>query len=306
VEVSFVFVYREEQKTYNIGGIRIGGYPGKTPTVLVGSIFYSQDPLVSNAQTGEFDKSQAESLLNALVEVSEKTGIPTVLDIVATSTESIVKYMDYLTTNTEFPLMIDGSDSVEVNTSGIRYAEEAGILDRVILNSFSPETGDELYDVVQETGLKSVLLLAFSSRAVGSSVKRVELADGLIARAQAAGVSNIMIDTGVIDIPTLGLACKANQLLKDKYGFPVGCGAHNAINTWRGLVPKFGKVAKKPAMVGSILMPVSLGADFVMYGPIKHAPLVYPSVAMIDAALSGVLLETRTKPDLPHPRYLIS
>jgi tetrahydromethanopterin S-methyltransferase subunit H len=71
-------------------------------------------------------------------------------------------------------------------------------------------------------------------------------------------------------------------------------------------VPKFGKDAKKPAMVGSSLMPVSLGADFVLMGPAKDAPVVYPSVAMIDVAHSGVLIEERIRPDKPHPRYLVS
>ncbi|MGD9397188.1 MAG: hypothetical protein PVJ05_12220, partial [Candidatus Thorarchaeota archaeon] len=85
-----------------------------------------------------------------------------------------------------------------------------------------------------------------------------------------------------------------------------GNGAHNAISTWAGLVPKFGKDAKKPAMVGSSLMPVSLGADFVLMGPAKDAPVVYPSVAMIDVAHSGVLIEERIRPDKPHPRYLVS
>jgi tetrahydromethanopterin S-methyltransferase subunit H len=53
-------------------------------------------------------------------------------------------------------------------------------------------------------------------------------------------------------------------------------------------------------------MPVSLGADFVLMGPAKDAPLVYPSVAMVDVALSGILIEDRIRPDKPHPRYLVS
>ncbi|MHA2211085.1 MAG: tetrahydromethanopterin S-methyltransferase subunit H, partial [Candidatus Thorarchaeota archaeon] len=45
--------------------------------------------------------------------------------------------------------------------------------------------------------------------------------------------------------------------------------------------------------------------DFVLYGPIKHAQVVFPSVAMIDVALSGSLIEERIRPERPHPRYLI-
>lgn len=301
-----MFEYKSEQKTLEIGGVRIGGIPGLVPTVLIGSIFFSNDKVVNDAEKGSFDRPKAENLLNMLADMSERTGIPTMLDVVATSSVAIEKYLRYLVDMTDFPLLIDGSDSTEVNAAGITMAKETGFIDRVILNSLTPDSEDTLYSVVKETGLQSALLLAFSTRAMTSATKRVELADVLIEKAQKAGVTNILIDTGVMDLLTLGLACKAQHMLKSKYGFPVGNGAHNAISTWQGLVPKFGKVAKTPAMVGSSLMPVSLGADFVMMGPIKYAPIVYPSVAMIDAALSGMHIETRTNPEKPHPRYLIS
>lgn len=303
---SIMLEYESEQKTLIIGGVRIGGSLGRIPTVLIPSVFYMKDRLVKNADAGEIDKSATEDILNMLAGLTEKTGISTMLDVVATTSEAMVKYLQYLVDNTEFPLLIDGSDSLEVNTAGIRFAEDSGFLDRVIINSLTPDSKDELYDVVQETGLTNALLLTFNTASLASSSKRVELAETLIQKAQTAGVSNILIDTGVMDLPTLGIACKTQHILKDKYGYPVGNGAHNAVSTWVGLVPKFGKDAKKPALVGSSLMPVSLGADFVLMGPAKDASLVYPSVAMIDVALSGILIEDRIRPDKPHPRYLIS
>ena len=299
-----MFEYKVDQKTLEIGGVRIGGRPGRIPTTLIPSIFYTKDRLVNNADKGETDKSATENLLNMLADLTERTGLGTML--VATTSEAMEKYLQYLVDNTNFPLLIDGSDSLEVNTAGIRFAKEGGFLDRVVINSLTPDTKDELFDVVQDTGLSNALLLTFNSASMASSSKRVEEADTLIQRAQTIGVANIMIDTGVMDLPTLGIACKTQHILKSKYGYPVGSGAHNAISTWAGLVPKFGKVAKKPALVGSSLMPVSLGADFVLMGPAKDAPLVYPSVAMIDVALSGILIEDRIRPNKPHPRYLVS
>jgi tetrahydromethanopterin S-methyltransferase subunit H len=305
-EYMMMFDYKAEQRTLKIGGVRIGGTPGRIPTVLIPSIFYTKDRVVKNADTGDFDKKATETILNILTELTEKTGLGTMLDVVATTTESIEKYLQYLADNTEFPLLIDGSDSLEVNTSGIKFAEEAGFIDRVIINSLTPETKDELFNAVEENGLKNALILTFNSASMISSSKRIEQADALIQRGQTKGITNILIDTGVMDLPTLGIACKTQYILKSKYGFPVGNGAHNAISTWKGLVPKFGKEAKKPALVGSSLMPIALGADFVLMGPAKNAQLVYPSVAMIDVALSGTLIEDGIRPDKPHPRYLVS
>lgn len=301
-----VFEYQAIQKTLVIGGVKIGGTPGKNSTVLIGSLFYSGDKTVLDADRGEFNKKEVESLLQSVGGLSEKTGLPTMIDVVATSTTAIDKYLRFLVDVTEFPLLIDGSGSAQVNIAGLNTAKQMGVMDRVILNSLTPDTDDSLYRAAQETGLRNALLLTFSTAAMASVTKRVELAEQLVGKATDAGMANILIDTGVLDILTLGIACKTLQLLKDKLGLPVGCGAHNAVSTWRGLVPKFGKEAKLPAMVGSSLMPVALGADFVLYGPVKHAPLVYPSVAMVDAALSGILIEKRVRPEMPHPRYLIS
>ncbi|MFW9894086.1 MAG: tetrahydromethanopterin S-methyltransferase subunit H [Candidatus Thorarchaeota archaeon] len=301
-----MFDYKAQQMTLEIGGVRIGGLPGRIPTVVIPSIFYTKDRIVKNPSTGEFDKTAAEDLLNELLDLTEKTGLGTMLDVVATTSNAMESYLEYLVDQTEFPLLIDGSDSVEVNTAGIKYANESGFLDRVIINSVTPESKDELFNVVNETGLTRAVLLTFNSASMASSSKRVEIADTLIQKAQSSGVSDILIDTGVMDLPTLGIACKTQHILKDKYGYPVGNGAHNAISTWAGLKRKFGKNATEPAMVGSSLMPVSLGADFILMGPARYAPLVYPSIAMIDVALSGILIEDRIRPDKPHPRYLIN
>ena len=300
-----LFEYTVAQKTLIIAGVRIGGMPGMVPTVAIPSIFYSKDRLVKNAETGDFDGIQTEETLSMLKDLSERTGLSTMLDVVASSPKAMETYLTYLADNTDFPLLIDGSGDSAVNSTGILTAKENGFLDRVILNSLTPDTKEPLLEVIRETGLQNVLLLTFSTAALISVTKRVELADALIHKAQELGISNILIDTGVMDLPTLGIACKTQMIIKDKYGYPVGNGAHNAISTWGGLVPKFGKEAKTPALVGSSLMPVILGADFVLVGPAKHAPVVYPSLAMIDTALAGSLMESRMRPEKPHPRYLI-
>lgn len=304
-EVFQLFHYETEQKTYEISGVKIGGLPGLNPTVLINSIFYAKDMLVQDVKKGDFDKKATENVLSMLVGLTEKTGNPTMLDVVASTPEAMVKYLEFLVDATKFPLIIDGSDSPAVNSAGLIYAKESGFMDRVILNSLTPDTKDELYGVVQESGLENVILLTFNTESMLSATKRVEVAGKLIQKALDIGLKQILIDTGVLDLPSLGIACKTLDLLKSKYGYPVGNGAHNAYSTWKGLEAKFGKPAKKPALVGTSLMPVALGADFVLIGPPKDAEIIYPSVAMIDVALSGMYIEERKRPEKPHPRYLI-
>ncbi|MHA1768926.1 MAG: hypothetical protein ACTSV3_03645 [Candidatus Thorarchaeota archaeon] len=306
-----MYHYSSDQITIEIptnsetGPVRIGGVPGLVPTVMVGSIYHTGDRLVLDAKSGRIDRDKTEATLEAVSEVSAKSGIPSVLDVVAVTPDAMATYVRYLSDVTDMPLMIDGSGSHEVNLAGLRAASEIGIMDRIILNSLGPDDNDAVYKQLRDMGLKNALLLAFNSEAMASSEKRVELAKTLIERATQSGIENVMVDTGVIDLLTLGPACNAIRRVKDETGVPSGCGAHNAVNTWEGLVAKFGKSAKRPAQVGSSLMPVTMGADFILYGPVKHAPIVFPSVAMVDVALSGVFLEERVRPKKPHPRYLI-
>ena len=300
-----MYHYSTAQKTFEIGRIKIGGQPGLAPTVLIGSIFYAKDKLVQDPKKGIVQRSQVEEAIERLSKISEATGLPSMLDVVGATPDAMKQYISLLSDITEMPLLIDGSGSNEVNLAGLERASELGIMERAVLNSIVPETDPSILEEMHGLGLKNAVVLAFDSESMSSSKKRLRIAEELLNRSLTIGIQNIMIDTGVVDMLTLGIACKALRDTKDKLGFPVGCGAHNAVNTWVGLVPKFGKEARDVALAGSSLMPVVLGADFVLYGPIKHAPIVFPSIAMIDTALSGVFLEEGIRPDRQHPRFRI-
>jgi len=304
-ETKYVYHYSAVQRTFEVGRMKIGGQPGLTPTVLIGSIFYAKDKLVQDPKKGVVQRSQVEEAIEQLSKISEATGLPSMLDVVGATPDAMKQYISLLSDITEMPLLIDGSGSNEVNLAGIKRASELGIMERVVLNSIVPETDSSILEEMHGLGLKNAVVLAFDSGSMASSKKRLGIAEELLNRSLTIGIQNIMIDTGVVDMLTLGIACKALRDTKDKLGFPVGCGAHNAVNTWVGLVPKFGREARDVALAGSSLMPVVLGADFVLYGPIRHAPIVFPSIAMIDTALSGVFLEEGIRPDRQHPRFRI-
>jgi tetrahydromethanopterin S-methyltransferase subunit H len=124
-------------------------------------------------------------------------------------------------------------------------------------------------------------------------------------KAIQAGVEKILVDTVVIDIPTLGLAVNAINRIKNRYGYPSGCGAHNAISSWKNLRNKYSLSAVATVLGVVNALPIAAGADFVFYGPMRNAEAVYPSIAMIDVAYSQLVLERREKLDKDHPRYKI-
>ena len=50
---------------------------------------------------------------------------------------------------------------------------------------------------------------------------------------------------------------------------------------------------------------VAMGADFLLYGPVEDAKIVFPAVAMIDTSLSQLAIERGTRPEKSHPRFRI-
>ena len=298
-----MFDFSVKQKTYEIGGVKIGGEPGLAPTVMVGSMFYNGHTVVENPAEGVFDRVEAEAQLRRAEEMSDVTGLPTIVDLVAENAVAAGRYLDFMAEATDVPIFLDVVSEAEMVPS-IQYAHDHGLLDRVIVNSLNPHTGGEVYQTIKEVGCRSAVLLLHSTKYMLSSNKDA-LLDELVPKAEEAGIENILVDTVVLDIPTLGLAAKAIYHIKDAYGYPCGCGAHNAIASWKRLKEKYVASAVTTVTGVTSALPVAVGADFVFYGPIRNAEAVYPSVAMIDTAYSQQVMEKRIRLERDHPRYRI-
>lgn len=298
-----MFDYSVEQKTYEIFGVKIGGEPGLVPTVMVGSMFYNGDKTVSDHSNGSFNKSKAEKQLNKAEEMSEKTGLPSIVDLVAENSFAASKYLDFIISISEIPIFLDVVSETD-QAESLQYASEIGIIDRIILNSLNPHTGDALYNKVKEVKLLSTVVLTHSTRYVLSSDKSA-LIDEMVPKVETAGIENIIIDTAVLDIPTLGINARAINMIKNKYGYPCGCGAHNAVASWKRLREKYTKNAQMIVKGVTNAMPTLIGADWVLYGPIRNAENFYPAVAMVDAAYSQLMMEKRIRPGRDHPRFRI-
>jgi len=298
-----MFNYSVDQKTYEIFGVKIGGVPGQAPTVMVGSMFHNRHDIVEDPTKGQFNVVKAEKQIRSAEEMTDKTGLPSMVDLVAENSRAARSYLDFVIDASKMPIMLDVINEAD-QISVLQIAVEMGIMDRIIFNSLTPRTSDKVYAKIAEVGCKSAILLLHSSNYLLSSNKEA-LLDGIIPKAVQAGVEKILVDTVVLDIPTLGLAVNAIQRIKDKYGYPCGCGAHNAISSWKNLRKKYVPNAVTTVFGVTNALPIAAGADFVFYGPMMNAEAVYPSIAMINAAYSQLALEQRKKVDRNHPRYKI-
>ncbi|RLG39594.1 MAG: tetrahydromethanopterin S-methyltransferase subunit H, partial [Thermoproteota archaeon] len=201
-------------------------------------------------------------------------------------------------------LLIDGT-TADVRVAGLKYAEEVGLLDRAVYNSLVPKYRPEEAETIKEVGIEAAILLTFEMSEFTTS-GRIKVAKSLLDLASKLGIKKPLVDTCVLDIPTLGMACRAIQGLKEELGIPVGCSPHNAVSTWKGLKSKMGNQAVRPALASASAMAAAVGGDFVLYGPIEAAPYVFPVVAMVDAAMGYYYVENKKMLDRSHPLFKIA
>ncbi len=295
--------YKKKQKEFEIGNIKLGGIPGKRPTVLVGSIFYNKQSILENEETGDFNKKKAIDLILSQQDLTEKTGNPHFLDVVAASPTAIRKYLEFISNISDAPLLIGGV-SPEIRIAGLKYSMEIGLKNPLIYNSITPDCKREEFEEIKEMNIDSAILLAYTSDP--SIEGRLESIKRILPIVENMGIKKILIDTYTLDVPSLGLSLYVLSRIKGEYGYPSGCGPHNAIATWFGLKEKFGKKVINTSLTSVCVAAAAAGADFILYGPIEKAEYVFPAIAMMNAAYGGIYLDHNIKLERDHPIHKIA
>lgn len=291
------------QEAWKIGNVTVGGQPGVRPTVLIGTIFYHGHDVLVDEDRGQFDAVRAAELVRQQRAFAERTGNPCMVDVAGATPEAIERHLEFAAGATDGPLLMDGT-TVEVRLAGLEFVQRSRLADRVVYNSIQPEIGEEELRAIRDAGVTAAIVLTYYM-ADFTAQGRVTAVRELLPQLQAAGITRLLVDTCVLDLATLGPALSAVFDVKNEFGLPAGAGVHNAIATWSGLKGKMGHQAKEPCVGAAVAAAVAAGADFVLYGPIEDAPLVFPAVAMIDTAWSELAMEREMEIPRSHPRFRI-
>lgn len=296
--------FTSEQKVYRIGGVEIGGQPGERPTVLIGSLFFAGHRIVYDPEKGLFDEEKAKALLSREEELSVAYGNPRFIDVMGDTTEALIRYIEFVAAHTSSPILVD-SPSQTVRLEAVKYFARSEVMSRLIYNAIAEDHSDEELTLLRECGMKSAVILVFSTKALKPEVKLKLLKEELLPAAESAGIENILIDTGVLDMPGLSWSAVAISEVKENLGYPTGCAPGNALYTWDKMRAE-GTAVFQVAASAALALTKAEGADFVLYGPMQNAPWVYPAVATTDALLAyGARLGGMRPATLEHPLYKI-
>ena len=271
--------------------------------MLIGTIFDKKQRIVEDDRRGIFDEEKAEELIKLQEEFSDRTGNPSMLDVEGATSEALRRYLEFAADVTDEPLLL-GGPTPEVRIEALKWAGEVGLTNRIVYNSLLPGCGREELEAIRDAGVKCAILLAYNVSSL-TSAGRLKALQELLEAVEGYGIEKTLLDTFVMDIPSLGIALQAIPEAKSRWGLPAGCGPHNAIGLWKGLKKKMGIKARRPAVAAVNAVAAALGADFLLYGPIEEAPYVYPAVAMVDAAYAFPAMRSGMKLSREHPLFKI-
>ncbi len=307
-----MFKFDKKQTVFEVGGFKVGGQPGEYPTVLASSMFYDRHKVVVDHVNGIFDKEAAEAQWNKQVELADITGLGYWNQLIAETDAAMQKYIDWhLEIAPGIAFLIDSSVP-SVRMFGCKYADEIGAAKLGVFNSVNASAALEEWEAIHQTAIDSAIVLAFNP--ADSSVKgRIEMLTeggvgqekGLLQSSEEVGITRPLLD-----VASLALGVGAGPSIRSMVGFkgvlglPTGGGPHNIPDAWTWL-RKYKKEypdAFEPCSIGANLISGIVGADYLLYGPIDLATLIFPAVAMVDIIVAestrefGIETQTETAP----------
>lgn len=304
-----MFSYTKEQKIHDLNGKKVGGLPGETPTLMLGSIFYSgqfKDP------KGSLKK--VEELVRLQDEYADLTGLNSLVDIFVYEADEVHWKMDFALEVLDGFFSIDVPDS-EVRIKCLEYLDDVGALDRCLYNSINLGISDEEICALREHTPGAAIVLGYNPQDTSTQGRLDILLDGgvlleygLLELARDLGIKYPLLDTAATPFGEgASEALRAVPVFKSEFCLPVGCAMHNAVEAWLWLDKYEGKkevVHVVDAAVDSL--PLILGADFILYGPIGNARNEFITVAMVDRIVAeGAETYFGTEVDKRHPYHVV-
>jgi tetrahydromethanopterin S-methyltransferase subunit H len=296
-----------------IGEVTLGGHRGEYPTTLMLSIFHTRDRLVSNHKTGRFDKRKATRYLTRATELSQTTGNPLILDVLAETPEAMVSYLTFLTEVADsVPFLIDSS-SESARLAGIQLVQETGRSEFAIYDAISHHTSEEELATLQDAKIHSAIVLAHNPIDIRPQgrlevLKGTPEEPGLLSKAQQANITKLLVDTVALDLAGLSLAATAMHFVKRELGLPVGAGSANSVALW-DRATRISPAAKRYLAPALCTYLQCHGANFILAGPLRRAPRFFSAVAVTDALLAYSTPDGSYPSPSPktkqHPRYTI-
>lgn len=266
-----------------VGNTTFGAVP-ENAIVMVGTVFDINDKLVFDHKKGLFDKKKVKEDIEMADSLALELSLGHTIDVLAETPDAMVNYLSYVFEITESPIMIDGT-TAEVRLAGAKYAYEVGEIDRCIYDAISPDTPDKELFEIKECHVKTSVFYALNPTDFRPEGRVKILKEKLFQHKEKSGISQFLIDTIVMDPPSVGFAGIAFNAVKEHFGYPTGNAPLNATWMFKDTWP-YSEQAYYSFIVSFMSFLQTMGADYLFYDRPAMAQHIFPSVAMINGILA--------------------
>jgi len=263
-----MFRFEKEQKVWDFNGTKIGGQPGEYPSVLSASIFYNKHEVVLDDHTGKIDKPKAEALWNRCQELSDMTGIPHFIQIIAEFGEAFESYFSWFDSIDNKTAFLMDSSAPTALAHACKYVTDVGLASRAIYNSINGSIPPENIEALKNSDVDAAIVLAFNPgdpSVVGREKVLVEggvagQTKGMLQIAEECGITRPILDTAATPLG-IGSGGSYREILACKaiHGMPTGGAYHNMTVSWTWL-----KRWKGSSKTPSVLAAGYQGKDLLM------------------------------------------
>ena len=280
------------------GSVHLGGVPGGKPLLMIGSLFYMGDKCLGE---NSIDRPCVEEAYNRARTAADRYGLELGVDLIIPDkalVEQVLDTIDLL----EPPIFLDIPDE-KARPQAYRLIGEKGLGSLIVANGIDPYTSREELNLIREAGIASAILLLFDPRNPTGSLKPHDrlklLTEKLKPMAREAGFKNLLADAIVLDPASIALSGETIYLVKKHVGMPSGCAPANSI----GIISKkkHGVQTYYSVNAATIAYLRTMGADYIMYGPIKRLEALGEAAATIDSLLAYSLLQKGVRIPRKHP-----
>ena len=231
-----MFKFEKEQSVWDFNGTKIGGQPGEYPTVLGASIFYNKQEIVLDDKTGKIDKVKAEALWNRCQELSDLTGVPHFIQIIAEYGEAFESYFSWFDSIDNKTAFLMDSSVPKALAHACEYVTEVGLANRAIYNSINGSILPESIEALKNSDVDAAIVLAFNPADPSVAGREKVLVEGGVAGqtkgmleiAEYCGIKRPILDTAATPLG-LGSGGSYREILACKaiHGYPTGGAYHN-------------------------------------------------------------------------------
>ncbi len=282
--------YALPQRVCNIAGLKVGGQPGENPPLLIGNMFQKGDVIIESRKKREFNRRQAEERIHEMERLSQETGVPGMVALVANTLDEMKTYVDFWVSVTDMPFAVD-IWMQKTRLAAARYIADLGLQDRLLYNSITPWDEDIEAQVMElkELGIKHVVVQVFDVEDKRPS-GRIKSLRQMLPLLEKGDFQSILVDTAVMNLPATTFSLVANRLIKQDFGLPVGCAPANGTYMWRKSLAAENR-NRFVAVDAAVHATAALMSDFLFYGPMAGTSRVFPAVAAASCLLATLAYE---------------